>query len=1127
MIFQSGISLNYCSTLISKIPLWLSLFLVMITGCSFDTGSEPLFTKLTSDQTSITFENTITENEGFTFSDFPFIFNGGGVAVGDINNDNLPDVYLTGNMVSSRLYLNKGKFRFEDITEAARVGTNRWVTGASFIDINSDGNLDLYLSVMGHEDSDESERANQLFINNGDQTFTEKAAEYGIDFSGFTTHAVFFDYNRDQHVDLFLLNNSPETFARSRDVLVRPEEQPKDPGGFDKLFRNNGDGSFTDVSDDAGIEEITGYGLGVVTADFNRDGWPDLYVSNDISSNDVLYINNGDGTFSNRRADYLMQTSYAGMGMDAADFNNDGWIDIMQTDMMPEQMPERKQLSGAFSYQRFQKLRQLGYHYYYSKNSLQLNRGVDPAGNLQFSEIARMAGVAYTDWSWTALFGDFDNSGFKDILITNGYPKAVNNFDYLLSLSREGLFGTEETVRARRKELYENLHGISIPNYLFRNTEGLQFEDVSEEWGFKDSGFSYGAATADLDNNGSLDIIINNINEPASIYQNNSSILKENHHFLQLKLEGKSPNRQGLGSEITVYAGGEKQYFYHTIYRGYQSTVDERIHIGLGSHSQVDSLSILWPDSSRQVLRNVEANQQIALRQENAIKGDYDKNSDTPTLFEEVDIQQVLDYSATEDNASDFLLQPMLPYMLSRTGPPIAVGDFTGNGLDDIFIGGKSGEPGSLFIQNEDGTFTKHNDDQFLQNDQDYHDTAASFFDANGDGLPDLYVASGGYRVSAASNLLQDRLYINRGDGEFIRDQSALPRMLSNTSTVQPGDFTGDGQIDIYIGGGTMPGNYPSPSKSYLLVNDNGHFSDHIDQLVSGLSEPGIVKDAAWVDYNNDNHSDLITAGEWQPIRVYKNDRGQLREVTDELGLSDTKGWWFSIAADDFNKDGRMDIVAGNIGLNHTFSVLHERKPVELYAGDFNRDQHTELIFTYEDDGADYPIFGLAKLGSQIRDFTDRYPNFRSFADVPVQNLFREDLLQNAMHISPDIFESAVFFQKENGSYSKTRLPDIAQISSIHAILSEDFDGDNHTDLLLTGNMFHTEPNIPRLDAGKGLFLKGDGKGQFYPKPISESGFITPKDSKQMVSVNTPGGEAVLVVNSDGTLQFFRSPEND
>ncbi|MDX1640853.1 MAG: VCBS repeat-containing protein, partial [Balneolaceae bacterium] len=1107
--------------------LWLSLFLVMITGCSFDTGSEPLFTKLTSDQTSITFENTITENEGFTFSDFPFIFNGGGVAVGDINNDNLPDVYLTGNMVSSRLYLNKGKFRFEDITEAARVGTNRWVTGASFIDINSDGNLDLYLSVMGHEDSDESERANQLFINNGDQTFTEKAAEYGIDFSGFTTHAVFFDYNRDQHVDLFLLNNSPETFARSRDVLVRPEEQPKDPGGFDKLFRNNGDGSFTDVSDDAGIEEITGYGLGVVTADFNRDGWPDLYVSNDISSNDVLYINNGDGTFSNRRADYLMQTSYAGMGMDAADFNNDGWIDIMQTDMMPEQMSERKQLSGAFSYQRFQKLRQLGYHYYYSKNSLQLNRGVDPAGNLQFSEIARMAGVAYTDWSWTALFGDFDNSGFKDILITNGYPKAVNNFDYLLSLSREGLFGTEETVRARRKELYENLHGISIPNYLFRNTEGLQFEDVSEEWGFKDSGFSYGAATADLDNNGSLDIIINNINEPASIYQNNSSILKENHHFLQLKLEGKSPNRQGLGSEITVYAGGEKQYFYHTIYRGYQSTVDERIHIGLGSHSQVDSLSILWPDSSRQVLRNVEANQQITLRQENAIKGDYNKNSETPTLFKEVDIQQVLDYSATEDNASDFLLQTMLPYMLSRTGPPIAVGDFTGNGLDDIFIGGKSGEPGSLFIQNEDGTFTKHNDDQFLQNDQDYHDTAASFFDANGDGLPDLYVASGGYRVSAASNLLQDRLYINRGDGEFIRDQSALPRMLSNTSTVQPGDFTGDGQIDIYIGGGTMPGNYPSPSKSYLLVNDNGHFSDHIDQLVSGLSEPGIVKDAAWVDYNNDNHSDLITAGEWQPIRVYKNDRGQLREVTDELGLSDTKGWWFSIAADDFNKDGRMDIVAGNIGLNHTFSVLHERKPVELYAGDFNRDQHTELIFTYEDDGADYPIFGLAKLGSQIRDFTDRYPNFRSFADVPVQNLFREDLLQNAMHISPDIFESAVFFQKENGSYSKTRLPDIAQISSIHAILSEDFDGDNHTDLLLTGNMFHTEPNIPRLDAGKGLFLKGDGKGQFYPKPISESGFITPKDSKQMVSVNTPGGEAVLVVNSDGTLQFFRSPEND
>lgn len=1126
VIGQSVISFQLFDRLTCKPCFLLSLSLLILAGCSLERGPEPLFTKLSSERTGILFENTITETKSLTFTDFPFIFNGGGVAVGDINNDNLPDVYLTGNMVTSRLYLNKGGFQFEDITEAAGVSTNRWVTGASFVDINSDGHLDLYLSVMGPESADESARANQLFINNGDQTFSSAAAKYGIDFSGFTTHAVFFDYNGDHNLDLFLLNNSPETFARSRDALVTPEEQPTDPWGFDKLFKNNGDGSFSDVSEEAGIEEIAGYGLGVVASDFNKDGWPDLYISNDISSNDVLYINNGDGTFTNRRADDLMQTSFAGMGIDAADFNNDGWTDIMQTDMMPEEMFERKQLSGAFSYQRFQHLRQLGYHYYYSKNSLQLNRGLDSDGNLQFSEIARMAGVAYTDWSWTALFGDFDNSGFKDIMITNGYPKAVNNFDYLLSLSRVGQFGTEETAQKRREELYENLRGIRVPNYLFRNSEGLQFQDVSNEWGFDEPGFSYGAATADFDNDGSLDIIINNINEPAWVYQNNSSKLNGNHYFLRLKLEGNAPNRQGLGAEITVYTGKEKQYFYHTIHRGYQSSVDERIHVGLGEYSLVDSLSILWPDSSRQVLRNVEPNRQITLLQKNAKKTETGEGSDRQPLFGEVDVQQILDYSPANDNFSDYLLQPMLPYMLSKTGPPIAVGDITGNGLDDIFIGGKSGEPGSLFIQSSDGIFTKHNDDQFLQNDRDYHDTAAHIFDANGDGLKDLYVASGGYHVSPASDLLQDRLYINRGNGQFFRDQSALPKMLSNTSTVAAGDFTGDGQTDLLAGGGTVPGNYPYPSRSYLLVNDGGKFLDLTDQTSLELQEPGMITDAIWIDYNNDQIPDLITTGEWQPIRIYENNGGQLTEVTEKAGLSDTHGWWFSLAVDDFNEDGRADIVAGNIGLNHTFSALHQQKPVGLYAGDFNRDQHTELIFTYRDDGADYPIFGLARIGSQIRDLTDRFTNFRSFAGVPIQNMFGEEMLQNSLHFHPGTFASTVFIQNENGTYSREELPELAQISSVNAILTQDFDGDGHSDLLITGNMFHTEPNIPRLDAGKGLFLKGDGTARFHPQTLSESGFITPLDSKNMVLVKTPGGMAVFVMNSEGTAQLFRIDGN-
>lgn len=1099
--------------------LILGVLLVLVfPGCESH-EDDPLFIRLSPEQTGIAFENTIIESDELSFSNFPFIFNGGGVAIGDINNNGYPDILLTGNMVSTRLYLNKGDYHFEDITEGAGVGTHQWVTGASMVDINNNGFLDIYLSVMGPANSDPEERKNLLFLNNGDGTFTEAAGELGIDDTGFTTHAVFFDYNGDGYLDLYLLNNSPGSFARAREIRVTAQELPDDPWGFDKLYRNNGNGTFTNVSEQAGILQSTGYGLGIAVSDFNRNGWPDIYISNDITPNDVLYINNGDGTFSNRSFDYLKQTSFAGMGIDAADFTNNGLPDLMQTDMMPEAMAEKKQLSGGYGYERFKAQRETGLDYYYSKNALQLNRGTDYRGDIQFSEIGRMADVAYTDWSWTALFADLNNSGYKDLIVTNGYPKAVNNFDYLHSLSRAGQFGTEETTRERKDAIYEDLHGIEVPNYLFRNNGALQFENVSQEWGFGQPGFSYGAATADLNNSGALDIVINNINAPAGIYKNRAPELLNN-HYLQILLKGNTTNRRGLGSELTLFTGEKLQYIYHTVYRGYQSTVDDRIHFGLGNFSKADSLKIRWPDGSVQILKDIDANQVITLNQNDAgYESSGESKATSDTFFREQN--DLVDYIHTPSNVVDFNIQPLLPYKLSRSGPAVAAGDVTGNGFDDIFIGGEAGEPGVLYLQNSDGTFLRSEYNQFFLADRHYLDTNALFFDANGNGLLDLYVASGGYQVSVASDYLQDRLYINRGDGRFIRGDTALPRMLSNTSVVVAADFTGNGLQDLFTGGGVKPGNYPYPTRSYLLRNDNGRFADVTETYAPGLAETGMVNDAVWADYNNNGKPDLIIAGKWMPIQVFENNGESLRNITTEAGLAKTKGWWYSLAAEDVNGDGHLDIVAGNLGLNHSFSALSRTKKISLYAHDFNRDHHTDLIFTYEENGMDYPYFGLSKLANYISQLSDIFYSFRSFSYVSMAEIFGDDVLESADKYEADTFSSSLFINNGNGTFYETDLPEIAQISPVKSVLADDFNGDGTVDLLLAGNMYQTDPDLPRMDAGKGLLLKGDGTGNFQPVSIEKSRFVVPHDVRKMKIIHTANDKWVLVANNEGPLQFF------
>lgn len=1101
---------------------YITLFFVFLfIGCNTKDDSE-IFQLLSSDHTGVTFTNAITTNDSLNAQTDFFLYNGAGVAVGDINNNGLPDLFFSGNMVTSRLYLNKGGMQFEDITDSAGIKTDRRATGVSMVDINNNGYLDIYVSVSGAPWSTPEERKNLLFINNGDQTFTESASKFRIDDEGFTTHAVFFDYNLNGHLDLFLLSNSPEEFGRGETGSRPGRTQNEDSISNDQLYRNNGDGTFTNVSEEAGILKKLGYGLGVVATDMNGNGFPDIYVSNDITPNDVLYINNGDGTFTDKAADYLNHTSFAGMGIDIADFTNNGWPDILQTDMMPEELKNRKRISGSTTYSGFTSLRRDGYFPHYNVNSLQMNHGVTEDGDIVFSEIARMAGVAYTDWSWTALFGDYNNNGLKDIFITNGYPKAVNDFDYLSDMHNARQIRDSQQRQEKEREILRNLHGYEIPNYLFKNNGDLTFTDKSKEWGALQPGFSYGAAQADLNNNGRLDLIVNNIDAEAFIYENIAPH-NESHNYLQFKLNGDDSNIRGLGSKLILTANGQKQFIYHTPYRGYMSTMDDRAHFGLGKAITADSLEVIWPDGKYQLITELEANQVITLHHENAADRDHssaDSNGKNK-LFEAISSEDTINYRHRDSGEVDYSTQPLIPYMISKQGPPIAVGDVTGNGLDDVFIGGSANYAGKLFLQQKDGTFAESEEPTPWEEDSAFEDWGTLFFDANGNGLLDLYVASGGYNLSSSSPLLQDRLYINHGNSRFIRDPEALPEMITSTSAIAKGDFTGDGNPDLFIGGRLTPRNYPSPSRSYILKNDNGKFTDVTADIAPELSEPtGMITDAVWIDFNGNGHNDLVTAGEWMSIQFFENDGEQLKNVSDDLNLPSMKGWWYSLSAGDFNNNGYIDLVAGNLGLNYTYTTSKE-SPFGVYAIEAGGLQSPDIVLAKNIDGTEYPFDGLAKLGRENYEIALRFSSFDSYSKASLSQIFGSTKLENAMNYHADTFASVIIQNNGDGSFTSSPLPNSAQISPIKSIMVHDVENDGNLDLIIAGNIYHTEPNNARADAGKGLWLKGDGRGNFNPISPIESGFIAPKDARHIAIINTPSGKAVLVANNNDSLQIF------
>jgi hypothetical protein len=1080
-----------------------------------ESGETTLFSKLSDATTGIDFKNQINETVEFNYLTYPLIFNGGGVGLGDINNDGLTDIFLAGNMVSSRLYLNMGNMRFQDITNSAGVETERWITGVSMVDINNDGNIDIYLSVSSPKGVPDSKRANLLFINNGDETFEEKAKDYRIADTSHSTHALFLDYNKDGLVDLFLVNHSTEVFL---DAMIGIENSSNTIESFDKLYKNNGDGTFTNVSKEAGILAKTGFGLGAVSADINRDGWEDIYISNDIIPDDVLYINNQDGTFSDKSKEYLKHTSYAGMGIDIADFNNDGWYDILQLDMNPADYHERKLMNYATNFAQYANKIIMGYQYQYNKNSLQLNNGLNDKGRVVFSEIGRLAGVAYTGWSWASLFGDYNNDGNKDIIITNGYPKAVNDYDYLIEQ-----YGVGDRVLIRQDySLYESLPDKKLRNYIFKNTGKLQFEDVSQAWGFTDSTYSYGISHGDLDNDGDLDLVINNINSNASIYQNNSSQLGEN-HYLTISLNGPNNNTLGLGTEIVVTTNDGKQYWQQTLYRGYQSSQDPRIHFGFNKESTADSIEVFWPDGKYQLLRNTKADQQIIVNYTDALEKrvDHNNNLTVNRPFKEITDDLNFLHKHEENKFNDYRIQPLLWQQLSHMGPKLAVGDVDNNGLDDLYIGGAENSSGTLYLQDRSGNFIEHNTNQPWVNDYRSEDMGAIFFDANGDNFLDLYVASGGYEISRAEDAILDRLYINHGNGRFIKDEFALPRMYNSTSKVVSGDFNADGQMDLFVGGRLVPYNYPMPAKSYILMNNDGRFVDVTQEVAPELVEPGLITDAIWTDFNTDGKLDLVITGIWLPVQFFENQDGKLINVTDIVANGSPRGWWYSLEKGDFNNDGAIDIVAGNLGLNHTFTTSDSLK-FGVIAGNLDNDLTTDIIHTMKENDTIYPFFGKARIAPAMEILNKKYTTFESFSVASVSEIFEPSNLENTSYYESDTFASTIFKSQSDGTFEFEPLPERSQLSPIQGMIAHDVDRDGKLDLITAGNIFAAHPSIGRADGGAGLWMRGNGDGTFEITAPQKSGFFAPGDVKDLKLIKIFSGQALVIANNDGLVQLFK-----
>ncbi len=1085
------------------------LFLVILLLSSCKDISNNLFTTMSDTHTHINFSNSIEENDTLNIYNFMNIYTGAGVGIGDINNDGLSDIFFAGNAVSNKLYINKGDFVFEDITNTSGTSSNKWSTGVSMIDINQDGWLDIYVCVSGAGSIEN--RANQLFINQKDNTFKEQAEAYGLADTNQDTQAAFFDYDLDGDLDMFLIVN-PVDYKLSSVNRIRPRKLHGESNSTDKLFRNNGNNTFIDVSSESGIL-IEGYSLGLGISDVNDDGWPDIYISNDFLTNDIMYINNKNGTFSDASSTFFKHTSFAGMGNDLADFNNDGRTDIFVLDMLPEDNYRQKMIIPASSYDKFQLMLNTGYAAQYTRNTLQLNNG-----NGSFSEIGQFSGISKTDWSWSILLADYDNDGFKDAFITNGFRRDIGDLDYInyqQDLSQP--FGTKQARRQKKLKAIKSLSSAPIKNYFFKNNGDLTFTNTSAIWGIKDASLSNGAAFADLDNDGDLDLVVNNINQKASVLRNNSD-KKPEFNYINIKLKGKKGNLEGIGVKLIVKSGNNAQYHQQYLSRGYESSVDQSIHFGLGKEKEVDELTIIWPDKKIQTLKNIAANKVITIEYANSRKNNIaiDTNK-TKTLFQNITKKTGINYVHKENPYVDFNTQPLLPHMHSKNGPKMTVGDINGDQLEDLFIGGSKGFSGVFFLQKQDGTF----EEQQLNLDIESEDMEALLFDADNDGDNDLYVVSGGSEFIKNSNAYQDRLYLNDGKGNFIKDNNALPKIKSSGSVVIASDFDNDGDLDLFVGGRVVPGEYPLAPKSYVLKNEKGKFIDISKQLNDNLPNIGMVTAAAWVDYDNDKAVDLIVTGEFMPIRIFKNVNNTFVETTDSSNLQVTSGWWNSLAVADMDNDGDLDLIGGNFGTNTRYKVSR-KEPLSIHTKDFDTNNTLDPVMSYYIQGENYIAHSRDALINQINAMRHRFKTYEDFAKVKFEDAFLPEELSGAYVVKANEFNSCYFENLGDGKFKKHTLPNSAQFSQINDMLVTDVNNDKNLDLLIVGNSYSRDSSIGNNDAMIGVCLLGDGKGQFESINVTNSGFFVNSDAKAIKEIALKNGEKIIIVSSNsGQLNVF------
>ncbi|HVM89360.1 MAG TPA: VCBS repeat-containing protein [Puia sp.] len=1088
-----------------------------------------MFNEVPATQSGIFFRNDIKEDPDYNILTYEYLYNGGGVAAGDINNDGLPDLIFTGNMVSNKLYLNKGNFQFEDITDKAGVaGRPRWKTGVVMADVNGDGLLDIYVCYSGPGSDDD--RRNELYINQGMRdgipVFKESAKEYGLDAPGtYTTTVAFFDMDNDGDLDMFMVNHADMFFNPFFNTEKLRSTRNLKFGN--RLYRND-NGHFTDISDQAHIDGSgLNFGLSCSISDINNDGWPDIYVTNDYDERDFLYLNNHDGSFREVLSEAAGHISEFAMGSDIADYNNDGKPDVVVLDMLPEDNHRQKLLKGADAYDKYSMRIKAGFHHQQMRNTLQLNNGNDSNGIPVFSEVGQMAGISATDWSWAPLFADFDNDGWKDLFISNGIFRDITNLDFVKYTSGYSSQYIQQTGNNKEEmwRLVQQMPSAKLTGYLYHNNHDLGFSNVTEDWGITRKSVNNGAVYADLDNDGDLDLVINNLNDAATVYRNNSSENKQG-HFIRLQLKGDGKNTLGIGAKVYVHSEHTNQFQEQYTSRGFQSSIDPVMHIGLGNDSIIQSLIIKWPGGKESSLQQVKTDTTLLVEESEASADEKrDTNSNAQPLFEDITERSGIQFVHQQSSFVDFKISPLLPFQLSKVGPCLAKADVNGDGLEDLFIGGAADHESILYLQTKEGKFISAPVQPWNLNKKPAN-TDALFFDADGDGDLDLYIVSGGADYPLNNKNYQDRFFENDGHGNFRELTDALPDETISGSCVRAADVNKDGQIDLFIGGSCRPGLFPSAPESFILKNKSvpGKIKFEKDnvQTDTSFSFAGMVTDAVWVDLNKDGWEDLVVVGQFMPISVFENHKGKLVNATAEYGLANTNGWWNRIIADDFNNDGDTAIVVGNLGLNTTFKATTD-EPLTITYSDFYGNGIIDPVLCYYNQGKNYPYFSRDELVSQIPSLQKKFLHYADYADAQLSDIFSEEQLQKAGTVKINMLQSVFINNNGNKKMSIHVLPSAAQESAVNGLVSVDINHDGKKDIILAGNFYPLRAQMGPLDAGIGLILKNGGNGTFSSLPYAETKLLVRGDVRNMITVKGKNSLFIVVAKNNEKVQVIKT----